>query len=292
MLGTTMDSTVNKGFTVNSGITGHFYVPTGTSVTWSGSYASRDFYINGGTLDFNGGGNFTTSRIIRGSGALQKSDTGTLTLSGANTYTGQTLVKAGTLVMSGGSWNGGSNGTSRALNIGVASGDNGTFTISGGTLNLSTGAAANGFMVGDGGTGTFNQTGGTVTVGSSGIWIGDGSTSAAGTMNLSAGTLTNTSLTVVATRGTGTINISGTAAVTLSTLQMGHTAGGSSTAKVNLDGGTLTVNQITKAAGTANFYFNGGTLKAGAPPTFTSALFSPWRKVVEEAPAFSVPPLK
>ena len=268
MLGATMDSTVNKGFTVNSGITGHFYVPAGTSATWSGAYSSRDFYVNGGTLDFNGGGNFTTSRYIRGSGSVQKSDTGTLTLSAANTYSGQTLVKAGTLEMSGGSWNSSTYGGSRALNIGVASGDNGTFTISGGTLNLSAGSAANGFMVGDSGTGTFNQTGGTVTVGSSGIWIGDASTSATGTLNLSGGTLTSTNgTTVLATRGTGTINISSTAAVTFSTLQMGHSAGGSSTAVLNLNGGTLTANAITLAAGTGRVYFNGGTLKAGASTT-------------------------
>ena len=437
MTGATMDSTVNKGFDVTAGNTGYFRVLTGNSAVWNGSfYSGRDFNVNtGATLIFDGGGDFETSRYIRGAGNVTKNDGGTLKLKETNTFTGTLTVNGGiveaaktttggfasaigggstnvvvnsggTLLISGNrgtgyhsgsaTINGGkitmngndlsfvnantltfataagtidgtgqwrrrdannrvlvnaaasgstisvaelnlldnnpifeiadganaadltissgltgdsilvktgagtlaftgtsnsfsgriqvksgtvaltsgtlstNNNSSRAVHIGAASGDNGTFIVSGGTLALNSGA---GLMVGDAGAGIFNQSGGTVTVGSNGIWIADGS-SGNGTMNLSGGTLTSTgATTVLATRGIGTINLSGSADVTLATLQMGHPAGGSSTATLNLDGGTLTVNQITRQAGTATLYFNGGTLKAGtASATFLEGL--------------------
>lgn len=102
MLGASMNSAVNKGITVNSGVTGRFEVPTGNSCNWSGAaFAGRDFIVNsGGTLVFGGGGNFTTSRFISGAGSIQKTDGGTLTLSNVVcTYTGSTILTSGTLAL-------------------------------------------------------------------------------------------------------------------------------------------------------------------------------------------------
>ncbi|HFD6133283.1 TPA: autotransporter-associated beta strand repeat-containing protein [Salmonella enterica] len=51
---------------------------------------------NNATLELNTGGDFTNN--ISGSGQVEKSGDGTLTLSGSNTYTGGTLISGGTLV--------------------------------------------------------------------------------------------------------------------------------------------------------------------------------------------------
>ena len=45
-------------------------------------------------------GNLTVSGIVSGTGSLNKSGAGTLTLTAANTYTGNTTVTAGTLALS------------------------------------------------------------------------------------------------------------------------------------------------------------------------------------------------
>jgi autotransporter-associated beta strand protein len=241
-----------------------------TPVSLTGSVNISGNVRSDAALTVNSGA--TTGGVVTGalSGGmwLTKTGTGKLTISGANTNTGQFLLKAGTLEMAGGSWTGGSNGTQRALNIGVATGDVATFTLSSGALNLSTGNANNGILVGDAGNGTFNQTGGTVTTGGGGIWVADGGTGAVGVVNLSGGTFDATGgATIIGTRGTATLNVSGTANVSLGSLQLGHSAGGASVAKVNLDGGTLAVTAVTRAAGTANLYFNGGTLRARASTT-------------------------
>ena len=69
------------------------------------------------TLTVGNGVNTTISGIITGSGGLTKVGNSTLTLSGVNTYTGDTVVNGGTLVLTGG-WLNSSNvdvGTGRTL---------------------------------------------------------------------------------------------------------------------------------------------------------------------------------
>jgi fibronectin-binding autotransporter adhesin len=53
----------------------------------------------GGTVRFSGGGNRSTD--ITGAGSLEKAGDNVLTLSGTNTYTGNTIVNAGTLLING-----------------------------------------------------------------------------------------------------------------------------------------------------------------------------------------------
>ena len=77
-----------------------------------------------------------------------KSGSGTLTLSGDNTYSKTTNVEGGTLEVSGGLYSGGTNGTSSNINIGAA----GTLDVTGaGSLGL--GAAFDGNIAN---SGTFN----------------------------------------------------------------------------------------------------------------------------------------
>lgn len=78
------------------------YASTGFSPTLN---SSRNI-ITSGTGAFwlknKGTSNLTIEGVISGSAQLRKNDSGTLTLTGANTFTGGTLLDGGTLVLSGG----------------------------------------------------------------------------------------------------------------------------------------------------------------------------------------------
>ena len=56
--------------------------------------------LNNGTLTYNSSAAQTLSGIISGSGILNQNGSGTLTLSGANTFTNTTTINAGTLTLS------------------------------------------------------------------------------------------------------------------------------------------------------------------------------------------------
>lgn len=68
--------------------------------TWTISSGNGDIINNNG-LTLDGAGAGAIQKIIEGTGTLNKTGSGTWTLSGANTYTGDTLVSAGTLLVSG-----------------------------------------------------------------------------------------------------------------------------------------------------------------------------------------------
>jgi fibronectin-binding autotransporter adhesin len=98
--------------------------------------ATRNINIaNGITARFDSNGNtFTIAGVINGSGNLNKVGAGTLTLAGANTYTGTTLVSAGTL-------NAAANGALGSGVGGTAVGTSGITVNNGGTLMLSNSGA-------------------------------------------------------------------------------------------------------------------------------------------------------
>ena len=75
---------------------------SGTVQAGSLSFASGGFALQGGTIQLNGSGVAVTGAntigsVIAGSNGLSKTGTGTLTLSGNNTYGGDTAVSAGAL---------------------------------------------------------------------------------------------------------------------------------------------------------------------------------------------------
>ncbi len=78
-------------------------VDAGVEITLIGNDYGNAFTTNGGTLRLGGAGNLTlsgTNGIVTGSAAVEKFGAGTVTFSGANTYTGATTVSAGRLVAS------------------------------------------------------------------------------------------------------------------------------------------------------------------------------------------------
>ncbi len=223
---TTMSTLTLSGTGISSG--GALINSSGTaaSITPSGITLAANSSIGGS-------GNITLPSAIGGSGmSLTYVGTGTLTLSGVNTYSGGTTVSAGTLTMSG-------SGT-----LGATSG---SLTVNGGILNLN----------------SVNQTVGAVTISSGtiegGTLTGSSYALQGGTVsaNLGAGTVTVTS---------GTTTLSGTEAGTTvninsGTLTLGNASVLSSSATVNLAGGTLAMSTFNNTV--KELQSNGAELAPG-----------------------------
>jgi autotransporter-associated beta strand protein len=90
-----------QDFTVgtNGGTFRYQPASSGDTLTLTGN-ANTNTLLNG-VLTFDAVGNIAANDIIEGSGGILKTGGGTLTLAGANTYTGDTVVSNGTLVISG-----------------------------------------------------------------------------------------------------------------------------------------------------------------------------------------------
>lgn len=78
----------------NDASAGAFTLNAARTITTTGT---GDFWVKNKS-----GANMTIAGVISGSARLRKNDTGTLTLTGANLYTGNTLLDGGTLALSGG----------------------------------------------------------------------------------------------------------------------------------------------------------------------------------------------
>ena len=164
------------------GITGmHFtvdgYTLTGDALQLAGSVGSLDNVDVGDGTSASAVDKVVINNALTGSAGLNKVDFGTLTLTGTNTYTGETDINGGTLALAG-------NG-SIADSSGVVIYGNGTFDISGTTNgvainNLENDGSTDGAVVlggktltinnayGDGFTGTISGTGGLMV---SGGWL-------------------------------------------------------------------------------------------------------------------------
>jgi autotransporter-associated beta strand protein len=141
--------------------------------TIDGSILRTSGITNNGTLAYNLKGAQSYTQAITGSGSVTKSGTGTLTLSGNSTYTGDTIVNAGKLIVSGSS--------SGTANISVAAGAK--LDIDGGFLSPGSTTTVSGILQG-GGDGVNTGLVGVVSVNSGGT-LAPGkqtSTSTAGTL--------------------------------------------------------------------------------------------------------------
>jgi len=138
----------------------------------------------GGTIDTNGN-NATLSGTISGPGSLTKIGTGTLTLTGNNSYQGGTALNAGTLAV----------GSSTALGTGTLTFANGTtLQAAANGLTLANAMTLNGISTVDTQanaltlSGTLSSTGALTKIGN-GILVLTGANTYTGTTTISAGTL-------------------------------------------------------------------------------------------------------
>jgi T5SS/PEP-CTERM-associated repeat protein/autotransporter-associated beta strand protein len=149
--------------------TGSLAINGGSLVTLGASTFAHSATLGAGGMQIDSGGfNSTFSGVLSGTGGLAKSGAGTITLTGASTYTGATSVKAGTLALTTAASHTASLGNTA---ITVASGATFAATLaashfstvvnagatgsgtSGATLALEPGSA---FSMVDGAIGTFN----------------------------------------------------------------------------------------------------------------------------------------
>ena len=159
----------------------------------NGAYAAT--ITNNGVLYYNSTANQTLSGAIGGTGSLVKANSGNLTLSTANGYTGGTTVNAGTLTLS---YNSGGTGTIR----------DGLTVNSGGTVVLAVSNALG--WSGSNWVKTANVNGGTVRTdvnGDNGWDI---------TWNLNGGTLSNTNNGYYSINNTGGVFVTGNTTSTIS----------------------------------------------------------------------------
>ena len=162
--------------------------------------------------------------------------------------------------------------------LGESAGSTTTVNQSGGTFTGGNGNTYE-FQIGQSGSTTWNQSGGTNYAAG---WVSIGRfPSAAGALNVSGGAFNQTLFDhaiLVGEAGTGTLEITNTGLVNAESTIYGVLVGWDATGNgtVNLDGGMLVANLVKGGQGSSTFNFNGGTLKAahGANTSFMSFLSS------------------
>jgi fibronectin-binding autotransporter adhesin len=177
----------------------------GNSQTWINNSANllsiipggATLVTNGHALTIGGSGNTSISKVISGTGSLTKDGGGTLTLAGANTYSGTTTVNAGTLLVNGST---SSSSTVTVNNSGTTLGGIGT---SGGTVTVN--ALAN-IAPGDGGNTTAILSTGALTLAPTSNFLVDINGTTAGSdydrLNVTTGGVTIGGSNLIVTVGT------------------------------------------------------------------------------------------
>jgi fibronectin-binding autotransporter adhesin len=284
------------GSTSVSGGSGNLVVGNGGTTGSLGTHTGPVSVASGSRLIFNRSDSVALANEVTGAGGLANYGTGTLTLTGANTLTSWVTVRQGAITLpTGGSLNGvnlvrvGENGgagtpvfnlnggtivasgTGNAILIGGDSGFSGQMNVTAGSFSTSTPAAT--ITVGDNATGTYIQTGGTVSAGSSSgaLWVANNPGGTGSVFSISGGTFNAPGTSVLGVRGSYTFTTSGTAQVNMGTLQLGHTLGTTNNPTgriINLNGGTLTltggINYQNSNTNGTTVNLNGGTLRAAS----------------------------
>lgn len=246
--------------------TGNFNMSAGTVTTGGWNFCGRG---STGFMNVSGGSLTNTGRFYfgeNGNGTVVQSG-GTIS-SASEVWIGQGATGVGSYSISGGTMSVGGwfaigrEGGQGTLNISGS----GTVVKNGGDPTLLGSDAA-------AGSGTLNQTGGTLIVNGGEVRVGTFA-GATGSWIMSAGTATLAATVKVGDTGAGTLNLSGGSIVANGGVRVGETGSGAGT--LGLNGGTLTTNKISGGAGTDGTTFNGTQLIANSPATpFIEGLDAP-----------------
>jgi autotransporter-associated beta strand protein len=247
----------------NNTISGATTVSDGTLVlSGNGTLGTSTISLTGGTLDLGGksltnafssltggtlangtltnnGGNYalqngTVSAVLAGTNGVNKTTSGTVTLTGSNTYGGATTIAGGTLLLS-------STGTLGTSAISISSG---TLDLGGKSLtntfgSLTGGALSNGTLTNN--SGNYDLQNGTV----SAVLAGTN-----GVNKTTSGTVTLT----------GANTYTGTTTVSSGTLQAAAANALGGTTNIDVNGGSLLVAVANAVNSNANINLGGGTL--------------------------------
>ena len=254
--------------------TGSAYTISGNAITLTGNIT--DNFVGTETLNFNiattavrtvttaTGSTLVLGGNISGTGGgLIAAGTGTLNLTGANTYTGATQVNSAVNITGTGYINSGSSLSAGSAGTGVLGySTSGTSTL--GSIVLGTGSS----------NGTLNQSAGTINATSLTM---NNALGKRGIYNLSGGTLAVSGTAVVGQRNdTGTaFNLSGSGILTASSLIVGGIGNNNASTygTFTQSGGTATAGMLTLAQSSSDntpnvhqgtYNLNGGTLTTGS----------------------------
>ncbi len=250
--------TINGG-TIDNTSGGSITLSNNNAQTWSASYTftgTNALNLGTGAVSLTGNPTITATAstltvggIISGAHSLTKAGAGTLTLSGANTYSTGTTLSAGQLNIN------------NATAIGT-----GTFTISGGTIDNTSGGAI------------------TLSTNNTQAWNGDFAFAGSNPLNLGTGAVTlGASRTVTTTASTLTVGgVIGDSGSAYSIAKAGAGAlllSGANTYSggTTLSAGTLDINNAS-AIGTGTFTISGGTIDntSGSPITLSTNNVQAW----------------
>lgn len=234
IIGANINITNGVGGTISGGLSGDG-ATRANAITFTGGTNTLQFGgaasgLTGnidvsGSVNFNQSGTATTvANVITGTGSVIKSNSGTITLAGANTYTGTTTVNGG--LLAGGAPNTFSAASATTINSG------GTINLGSFAQTINSVALAGGTLTNGSLTGAVSSTGGSL----SGL-------SGAMTLTLTGGTtnITGTnSFTGATTVNGGLLSVNGTSTGSAITVNTGGTLGGNGTVgNTTINGGTL-----------------------------------------------------
>src|SRR5439155_3090433 len=195
--GTTINGgTLSIGSDLRLGNSSGVLTFAGGTLNTSASFTSlRGIHLStgGGTFDVNNATTLTLSGGVTGTTALTKTGAGSLVLGGTNTYTGGTVINAGSVSISADN----NLGSSTAASL----------TLAGGTLTTTTGFSTPRFIVLNSTGGTVNTTATTSTVTHSGVISGTAPLTKAGAGFLTLGGASANTMTGLTTVAAGTLNL-------------------------------------------------------------------------------------